>query len=61
MDPALRDTHVRVVGIPGDRFVDHGAVADLRRLLRLDVPGLMAQVLEALEQAGIVPTPAEAR
>ena len=38
-DPAYRDVPVRIIGIPGDRFVDHGSVADLRRLLRLDVPG----------------------
>ena len=35
-DPAYRDVAVRIVGIPGDRFVDHGSVADLRRVLRLD-------------------------
>ena len=52
-DPAYRDTNVRLIGIPGNRFVDHGAVVDLRRLLRLDVPGLTAQVVEALELAGI--------
>ena len=28
-DPAYRDVAVRIVGIPGDRFVDHGSVADL--------------------------------
>ena len=38
-DPAYRDVPVRILGIPGDRFVDHGAVTDLRRLIRLDVPG----------------------
>ena len=47
-DPSYRDVPVRVVGIPGDRFVDHGSVADLRRLLRLDAPGLADQVREAL-------------
>jgi hypothetical protein len=40
---------VRILGIPADRFVDHGAVGDLRRLTRLDVEGLTAQVREALE------------
>ena len=35
-DPALREVAVRVIGIPGERFVDHGSVADLRRVLRLD-------------------------
>jgi 1-deoxy-D-xylulose-5-phosphate synthase len=60
-DDAYRGTHVRIVGIPGDRFVDHGAVGDLRRLLRLDVPGITAQVVEALEQLGVRAARAEAR
>ncbi len=47
-DPAYRDVAVRVIGIPGDRFVDHGSVADLRRMLRLDAPGLAEQVRETL-------------
>ena len=38
-DPAYRDVPVRIIGIPGDRFVDHGSVADLRRVLRLDGAG----------------------
>ena len=48
VDPAYRDVALRIVGIPGDRFVDHGSVADLRRVLRLDAPGLADQVREAL-------------
>jgi 1-deoxy-D-xylulose-5-phosphate synthase len=47
-DPALREVAVQVVGIPGDRFVDHGSVTDLRRVLRLDAAGLAAQVRETL-------------
>ena len=47
-DPAYREIPLRIVGIPGDRFVDHGNVADLRHLLRLDVEGLIAQVRESL-------------
>ena len=47
-DPAYREVAVRIIGIPGDRFVDHGAVGDLRRTLRLDAPGLTDQVREAL-------------
>ena len=54
-DPALRDVPVRALGIPGDRFVDHGSVSDLRRVLRLDVPGLTEQVREAIAQVGAVP------
>jgi 1-deoxy-D-xylulose-5-phosphate synthase len=47
-DPAYRDVPVRAIGIPGDRFVDHGSVADLRRMLRLDTSGLTEQVRETL-------------
>ena len=47
-DPAYRDVALRIVGIPGDRFVDHGSVADLRRVIRLDQAGIVAQVRETL-------------
>ena len=47
-DPAYREVALRVIGIPGERFVDHGSVADLRRVLRLDAPGLADQVREVL-------------
>jgi 1-deoxy-D-xylulose-5-phosphate synthase len=47
-DPVYRDVSVRIIGIPADRFVDHGSVADLRRVLRLDAPGLAEQVRETL-------------
>ncbi len=47
-DPSYRDVPVRIVGIPGDRFVDHGSVGDLRRVLRLDAPGLASQVRDSL-------------
>jgi 1-deoxy-D-xylulose-5-phosphate synthase len=54
-DPAYRDIPVRLLGIPADRFVDHGAVTDLRRLIRLDVPGLVEQVREAIGQLRLEP------
>jgi 1-deoxy-D-xylulose-5-phosphate synthase len=54
-DPAYRDVPVRILGIPGERFVDHGSVADLRHVLRLDAPGLTAQVREALETLRATP------
>jgi 1-deoxy-D-xylulose-5-phosphate synthase len=54
-DPAYREVPVRLIGIPGDRFVDHGSVADLRRVLRLDAVGLAAQVREALSALGVAP------
>ena len=55
VDPAYRDVAVRIVGIPGERFVDHGSVGDLRRVLRLDAPGLADQVRETL--ATLLATP----
>jgi len=54
-DPAYRDVPVRILGIPGERFVDHGSVADLRRVLRLDASGLAVQVREALETLRATP------
>ena len=54
-DPAYRELAVRILGIPGERFVDHGSVADLRRLLRLDAEGLAAQVREALDTLRATP------
>ena len=54
-DPVYRDIPVRILGIPGERFVDHGSVADLRRVLRLDAAGLAAQVREALDTLRATP------
>jgi 1-deoxy-D-xylulose-5-phosphate synthase len=54
-DPALRDVPVRILGIPGGAFVDHGSVADLRRVLRLDPDGLAAQVRETLATLRLAP------
>ena len=51
-DAALRDVRVRIIGIPGGRFVDHGSVTDLRGMLRLDAAGLAAQVRETLVAIG---------
>ncbi len=56
-DPSLRGIPVRIVGLPADRFVDHGSVSDLRHLVRLDVEGLAAQFREAL--ASVAATPLE--
>ena len=56
-DPSLRGIPTRIVGLPADRFVDHGSVSDLRHLLRLDVEGLAAQFREAL--ASVASTPLE--
>jgi 1-deoxy-D-xylulose-5-phosphate synthase len=59
LDPAYREVAVRILGIPADRFVDHGAVVDLRRLLRLDVEGLTAQVREAVAALRLTPSVTE--
>ncbi len=58
-DAAYRDVIVRIVGIPGERFVDHGSVADLRGLLRLDASGLASQVRESLTASRLKPGRAE--
>ncbi len=54
-EPTFREVALKIVGIPGDRFVDHGSVADLRRLIRLDVAGIEAQVRETLVALGAAP------
>jgi 1-deoxy-D-xylulose-5-phosphate synthase len=60
-DSALREIPVRILGIPGGSFVDHGSVADLRRFLRLDADGLAAQVRETLATIGARPSGPELR
>ena len=60
-DPAYREVALRIVGIPGDRFVDHGSVGDLRRLIRLDSSGILAQVQETLALLRAAPSAAPAR
>ena len=57
-DTALRDVPIRIIGIPPGAFVDHGAVSDLRRDLRLDATGITEQVREALAAIGSVPSKA---
>jgi 1-deoxy-D-xylulose-5-phosphate synthase len=55
-DPVYRDVAVRIVGIPADRFVDHGSVGDLRRTLRLDSPGIAEQIRETLAKLRAEPS-----
>ena len=52
-DESLRALPVKVIGLPRDHFVDHGSVGDLRRYLRIDVPGITEQVHEALAELGL--------
>jgi 1-deoxy-D-xylulose-5-phosphate synthase len=60
-EPGLRGVPVRIIGIPAGSFVDHGSVADLRRVLRLDPEGLAAQVRETLAELGLRPGKPRAR
>ncbi len=60
-DTAYRDVTVRIVGIPADKFVDHGSVDDLRRLLRLDSAGIAAQILETLARMRVTPAGGDAQ
>ncbi|MFO1538956.1 MAG: 1-deoxy-D-xylulose-5-phosphate synthase [Chloroflexota bacterium] len=59
-DPTLRGIPVVRIGIPAHRFVDHGSVADLRRLIRLDTEGIVEQIREALAELGLTPLMAAA-
>jgi 1-deoxy-D-xylulose-5-phosphate synthase len=52
-DQEVRSVPVRRIGLPGDRFVDHGSVTDLRRSLRLDAAGILEQVHDALSELGL--------
>jgi 1-deoxy-D-xylulose-5-phosphate synthase len=54
-DESLRRLPVKLIGIPADHFVDHGAVSDLRRTLRLDVEGISGQVREAIAALELTP------
>jgi len=58
-DPALRGLPVQLVGLPGAKFVDHASAADLRRVLRIDTPGITAQIHEALETLALKPSRAD--
>lgn len=55
-DAELRAVPVRIVGLPADQFVDHGAVADLRRYLRIDTEGITAQVRETVAELRLEPS-----
>jgi 1-deoxy-D-xylulose-5-phosphate synthase len=57
-DESLRGLPVRIVGLPADHFVDHGSVGDLRRYLRLDVPGITEQVRETIAALRVTPAAA---
>jgi 1-deoxy-D-xylulose-5-phosphate synthase len=54
-EPGLREVPVRIIGLPADRFVDHGAVGDLRRTLGLDSEGILEQVHAAITDLRLAP------
>ncbi len=55
IDGAYRDVRVHPIGIPADRFVDHGSVTDLRALIRLDEDGIHEQIREMLASLKATP------
>jgi 1-deoxy-D-xylulose-5-phosphate synthase len=55
VDAAYRDVRVHPIGIPADRFVDHGSVTDLRALIRLDEDGIHEQIREILASLKATP------
>ena len=61
VDPAFREVVLKIIGIPADHFVEHGSVADLRRLIRLDVDGIAAQIRETLVTLHAAPAGNEAK
>ncbi len=60
-DAALRAIPILPIGIPADRFVDHGSVTDLRRSIRLDADGIYGQVSETLARLSVKPARGPAR
>ncbi len=54
-DAATAAVPVKRIGLPDGKFVDHGAVTDLRRTVRIDEPGIRSQVEEALTAHGLTP------
>jgi 1-deoxy-D-xylulose-5-phosphate synthase len=54
-DATVRSIPVIRIGIPGGRFVDHGAVGDLRRVLGLDAEGIRARIEAALAGQALEP------
>jgi len=61
VDPAFREVLLKIIGIPADHFVEHGSVADLRHLIRIDAAGIEAQIRETLTTIHAVPGASEAR
>ena len=43
------------IGLPDGKFIDHGSVADLRALVRIDEAGIRGQIEEAIAVHGLQP------
>ncbi len=43
------------IGLPDGKFIDHGSVADLRALVRIDAVGIREQIEEAIAVHGLQP------
>ena len=54
-DDARALAPLKRIGLPDGKFVDHGSVSDLRRLVRIDVPGVTEQIEEAIAAHGLSP------
>ncbi len=54
-DAAGTRAPVKRIGLPDGKFVDHGSVTDLRRLVRIDTPGVKQQIEEAIAAHGLTP------
>ena len=59
MNTGGRPLPVRLIGLPGAKFVDHASAADLRHVLRIDEAGITEQVREAIAALGVKPAPAK--
>jgi 1-deoxy-D-xylulose-5-phosphate synthase len=58
-DEAMRGIPVQLIGLQADRFIDHGAVADLRRITNLDAEGIEGQIRAELRRLDLAPARAE--
>ena len=54
-DDASSMPPLKRIGLPDGKFIDHGSVSDLRRLVRIDEGGIRAQIDEAIAALGLDP------
>jgi 1-deoxy-D-xylulose-5-phosphate synthase len=58
-DEAMRGIPVQLIGLQADKFIDHGAVADLRRITGLDAEGIEGQIRAELRRLDLAPAHAQ--